>query len=284
MRPRYTLAVVLWAIPSIAGAHGNNNDPNVAHVCIGNVSKVVRSVGVSGTCVVGPPLVAETADHWSKQGGDISALLAAVTTLQNTVTTLEATVSSQAGQITTLQTTVSTQASQIIALDNKLQFVSVDGTEMFITGANLHIRNGNAFGNTWGGNQLEPRDIHPNGVGNLIVGYNEAIFGNEDRSGSHNIIVGPAHTYSSVGGLVAGYANRVIGGYAVVSGGQFNSAFNMTASISGGAFNSASGEASSVSGGEGNDAGASKTSISGGAGILLGIAGAWAAGTIIQVP
>ena len=40
----------------------------MVHVCVGNVSRVVRSVGVGGVCVTAPPLLAETADHWSKQG------------------------------------------------------------------------------------------------------------------------------------------------------------------------------------------------------------------------
>jgi hypothetical protein len=61
-------ALAFLAIPTIASAHGGNNDPNTVHVCIGNVSKVVRSVGVGGACISAPPLLAETADHWQKQG------------------------------------------------------------------------------------------------------------------------------------------------------------------------------------------------------------------------
>ena len=53
-------AFALLAIPTLASAHGGNNDPNVVHACIGNVSKIVRIVGVSGSCVAAPPLVAET--------------------------------------------------------------------------------------------------------------------------------------------------------------------------------------------------------------------------------
>ena len=62
------VAVVLAAIPTIASAHGGNNDPNVVHACIGNVSKVVRIVGVSGSCISSPPLIAETPAHWAIQG------------------------------------------------------------------------------------------------------------------------------------------------------------------------------------------------------------------------
>jgi predicted outer membrane repeat protein len=61
-------AFTLLAMPTIASAHAGNSDPNVLHVCIGNVSKVVRSVGIAGSCIAGPPVVAETADHWARQG------------------------------------------------------------------------------------------------------------------------------------------------------------------------------------------------------------------------
>lgn len=56
------------AIPTIASAHGGNNDPNVVHACIGNGSKIVRIVGVSGSCLSASPLVAETPAHWDIQG------------------------------------------------------------------------------------------------------------------------------------------------------------------------------------------------------------------------
>ena len=48
-----TVAAVfaLLAIPTLASAHAGNNDPNVVHACIGNVSKIVRIVGVSGSCI-----------------------------------------------------------------------------------------------------------------------------------------------------------------------------------------------------------------------------------------
>ena len=61
-------ALACLAIPTIASAHGGNNDPNVVHACVGNVSKIVRIVGVSGSCIAAPPLVAETPAHWEIQG------------------------------------------------------------------------------------------------------------------------------------------------------------------------------------------------------------------------
>jgi hypothetical protein len=61
-------ALTLLVNPTVARAHAGNSDPNVLHVCIGNVSKVVRSVGVGGACVSAPPLLAETPGHWATQG------------------------------------------------------------------------------------------------------------------------------------------------------------------------------------------------------------------------
>jgi hypothetical protein len=61
-------ALTLLAIPTIASAHGGNGDPNVVHACIGNVSKIVRIVEVTGTCISAPPVLAETPAHWAIQG------------------------------------------------------------------------------------------------------------------------------------------------------------------------------------------------------------------------
>jgi uncharacterized coiled-coil protein SlyX len=162
-------------------------------------------VGIVVTVLLLHPARPETASPTVQQ------LAAQLDALQATVGTLQATVNSQAGQITTLQATVTSQAADIASLQatvsnhtsgigslqsdvgglqDKLQFVSVDGTEMYITGANLNIRNGNANGNTWGGDPDLPNDIHVNGLGNLIVGYNEGL-GVLPKGGSHNIVVVP---------------------------------------------------------------------------------------------
>jgi hypothetical protein len=61
-------ALAFLAIPAIAGAHAGNNGADVVHACVGNISKVVRVVGVSGSCISSPPLVAETPAHWAIQG------------------------------------------------------------------------------------------------------------------------------------------------------------------------------------------------------------------------
>jgi hypothetical protein len=60
-------ALVLLAIPALAGAHVGNADPNVVHACVGNASKIVRIVGVNGVCISSPLWLAETPAHWPQQ-------------------------------------------------------------------------------------------------------------------------------------------------------------------------------------------------------------------------
>ncbi|MCP4130100.1 MAG: hypothetical protein GY754_03685 [bacterium] len=121
------------------------------------------------------------------------------------------------------------------------------------SGVNVQIVSGS--GSTAGG---------INGRGNLIVGYNETRAGNSDKSGSHNIIVGLQHNYSSYGGLVAGLRNTISARYSCVNGGRDNTATGDGSSVSGGIYNSASGDESSVSGGWLNTADGKYSSVSGG--------------------
>ena len=153
------------------------------------------------------------------------------------------------------------------ALEDKLTAITFDAAtnEVVITGANLHIVNGLGATDT------------TNGLGNLIVGYNElrsilpppgGFPGPEPelniRTGSHNVVVGIQHNFSSFGGLLVGRSNTISGPFSSVSGGDNNTASGDRSSVSGGALNTASGPLSSVSGGELNTASGQFTSVSGG--------------------
>jgi hypothetical protein len=148
---------------------------------------------------------------------------------------------------------------RVRALERTLTHVtSVTGAgglpEVRITGANLRLVNGlRATATT-------------NGLGNLLVGYNEPRQGGNVETGSHNVVVGPGHNFSSFGGLVVGRQNEISGAFAAVSGGFDNTASGASAAVSGGIFNRASGESAAVSGGFDNTASASAASVSGGVG------------------
>jgi hypothetical protein len=178
--------------------------------------------------------------------------------------------------------------ARITALEELLASVTLEngGQDFVFTGVNVHVRSGSGA-----------TDGTINGLGNLIVGYNEARSLGSDKSGSHNLVVGPNHNYTSYGGLVAGYQNTISGGWASVSGGRNNTASGnyssvsggfaniasgMQSSVSGGGANTASGDYSSVSGGGGNTASGSSSSVSGGLARSVSGLNDWRAGGLFE--
>ena len=164
-------------------------------------------------------------------------------------------------QMATLQSLINSVAADIPDCMTTASGASAVDDVIF-TGCNVHVQNGQ--GST----------ASSNGVGNLIIGYNEddvfinpghPAYGPNAGDGSHNVVIGPEHSYFSYGGLVAGYSNTVSGDYASVSG-AYNTASGIMASISGGWYNTASGTYASVSGGESNEASGTSASVSGGFG------------------
>jgi hypothetical protein len=133
-----------------------------------------------------------------------------------------------------------------------------DGRVVF-TGVNVQVIDGS--GDTAG---------EPNGLGNLIVGYDARNSDADAKSGSHNLVVGDDHSYASFGGLVAGHDNALGGASASVPGGEGNHADGFAAAVSGGRYNAASGFIASVSGGALNSATSAFASVSGGMGNVAG--------------
>ena len=168
--------------------------------------------------------------------------------------------------------------------------VRIEDEDFIFEGLNVHVRNGQ--GATWGTGANWAVPGTPNGLGNLIVGYNEST-GSQGRGGSHNLVVGPYHSYPHFGGLVAGVTNTLdghyasvsggmgntAGGNASVSGGQYNTASGLWSSVSGGDRNIAEGMTSTVSGGQANIASGGRSSVSGGGGNTAAHSSGWVAGT-----
>ena len=235
--------------------------------------------------------------------------------LEALVATLETLVAAQATLVATLQGQVEAlETSNVMALDS---YISVDeesdgrGPLVQLSGVNLQIVNGLGTTDT------------VNGLGNLIVGYDEInifpnvsacsdgsyadqtscegageVWGISFKTGSHYLVLGTGNNYSQYGGLVAGYQNFATNAYANVTGGRLNlsrgnyssvsAGYNSTASsyyssVSGGFQNTASGNYSSVSGGYQNTASGDSSSVSGGAGRSVTFPSSWAAGSLYEM-
>lgn len=127
-----------------------------------------------------------------------------------------------------------------------------------------------------------------NGLGNIIVGYDEQrvggvflcsdgrydnqaecdnngeIWSTIHKSGSHNIVVGMENNYSQYGGLVTGLANSITNGFSTVTGGLKNVAAGRHSSVSGGTDNFVTGDRASVNGGLRNIAAGLYSNVTGG--------------------
>ena len=131
-----------------------------------------------------------------------------------------------------------------------------------LTGVNLKILNG------------LPRFAGTNGAGNLILGHHELRLDyfvdetavTDNRTGSHNIVIGDFHNYLGDGGVVTGdfneidYFGSVIGGFqnkasgpfsVIIGGGDNQTADGAAVVICGGVNNRATGHFSAIFGGSG---------------------------------
>src|SRR5207253_1540014 len=83
-------------------------------------------------------------------------------------------------------------------------------------GANLHIVSGSG------------QTVDTTGLGNLVIGYDEdslnAAIIDGNRTGSHNLVVGPQHMFTASAGIVAGAVNFISSDFAAVTGGECNAA------------------------------------------------------------
>ncbi|MBN2694788.1 hypothetical protein JXR93_09010, partial [bacterium] len=186
-----------------------------------------------------------------------------------TITTAQAdAITNNTTNITSLQT----RATNLEAKTASMTLETVNGyPTVRFTGVNLQVVSGS--GST---------DGAVNGKGNLIVGYNEARNSDSNKTGSHNIVVGNYHNYSSFGGAVFGCYNGIIGNYSSVIGGSNNTTIGISSSISGGVFNISSGKYSSISGGFFNVSPGEFSSVSGGYNRAASGENDWVAGGLFQ--
>jgi len=200
------------------------------------------------------------------------------------ISTLETQLADQAALIASLQADLAATNAYVQDLQT---YVNVDDTTdpgrpaVIVSGANLQVVNGLSNTRT------------TNGVGNILVGYDEnmdflCLGGTEMenifdettcnnggglwwplfavKTGSHNVIVGERHTYESYSGFVSGTANYSRSQGASILGGAYNTVSGNWGSIAGGLQNLVEGKRSSIAGGIGNNiqSGGNAASISGG--------------------
>lgn len=159
----------------------------------------------------------------SVHGQTIASLSAQVKALQGQVSYLQS-------QVVTLQKNPALQLGRYVSVSPDPQN-GVTGPNITFSGANVHIVSGSGY-----------TGDHYTGLGNLIIGYNEAKVGelaSGDRGGSHNLVIGRYNKFlqGAFGGIVqgdmnqitceenvalGGGANVVTGSYAVVIGGSSN--------------------------------------------------------------
>lgn len=214
---------------------------------------------------------------------EIAELRASVAALRSDVDSVTAGSASNAAAITTNSTDIASNATAVDELAaNPAAGLSDEQSEMLghmsirqmlvddegntaktirFSGVNVQVVNGT--GST---------DGDGNGLGNLIVGYNGLRSDDEDdqtddsndRSGSHNLVVGNENNYSIFAGQVVGWRNTISGAFSTVSGGYTNTASGNVSTVSGGSLNIAEGDSSTVGGGRDNTASGSRSTVSGG--------------------
>lgn len=195
----------------------------------------------------------------------------------------------QQEQIASLEEQLLGQEQAIASLAPLLSLVDVAERSSFgqdtwnLSGLNVRLDNG--AGTTYGAS---------NGLGNLILGYNESEGGHRDaegnfmddevRVGSHNLVVGAGHTYGSNGSLLGGYNNSLFGQGSAILSGQASLATGTWSAILGGLDNRATATNTCISGGHSNTASGDRASVSGGLlNISSGIATSILGGQYMQV-
>jgi hypothetical protein len=186
--------------------------------------------------------------HHNNQGEVPGSVLA----LQTEVANLKAALATANGQLSVLDSRLKTieagggsGGTTSPVLTELAKYVTVNQGDMFglkgphviFSGVNVHVQSG--AGTT---DEIDPvtgviRAGGLTGLGNFIVGYNERQV-TEARKGSHNLVVGSFHTFTSTGGAVFGRSNWILGQNATVLGGVDNRSRAFASSILGGNGNS----------------------------------------------
>jgi hypothetical protein len=142
----------------------------------------------------------------------VQQLVTLLTETEERVTLLEEKCVAVVSSMTVVESTLASHETRLAAVEDKTQFMRVDGTTTIFEGTNIQILDGT--GTTEG----------VNGLGNLIIGYNEeadflkCYSAAPLRTGSHNLIVGSDNEWTGFGSLVSGRLDRMHGNYCTMLG------------------------------------------------------------------
>jgi hypothetical protein len=165
-----------------------------------------------------------------------------VALLETEIITLEAQIIAIQRQVTLVAANPALALGPFVTVDPSPEF-GVTGPNITFTGANIHIVNG-----------LQAT-AKVNGLGNLIIGYDETNgTAAGDRGGSHNLVIGPYNKFSTAayGGFVAGNTNSISNSGTSILGGVGNFADGPNTTVVGGYENDSSGQYSVIVGGLNN--------------------------------
>ena len=224
----------------IAGGEGNVIDSNPSSAVLGRLSMILGGLNNTATGGTRASIFAGTNNQ---VGGSDAMVVGGVGQQENSSGAVEIPIpelTSALGELTDIQ-----------AL---LDGVTRNGDNLYFDGLNMHLRNG--AGST----------TISNAKGNLVIGYNELrSIPPTVRLGSHNLVIGPEHSYSHHSGIIQGKGNSNTSAYGVLIGARMSSIFNgEAAAIFGGTGNQASGSGATVLGGQSNHAGKDDSTLMGG--------------------
>ena len=135
-------------------------------------------------------------------------------------------VESVASRTTSTEAEIADIDDHVERAEQLLTYVSVNDTgDVTFTGTNVLIQNGSE------------ETTMANEKGNLIIGYNATSSGGLERTGSHNLIIGDGHSFTSTGGLITGDGNTLSGANSAIIAGSGHTVSGATASAISGANN-----------------------------------------------
>ena len=178
--------------------------------------------------------------------GYVQVLQSELARLKTALDTANKEISSLSTRLGTLETSGGGGGTTNPALTELAKYVKVDpgtinglkGPHVIFHHANVHVESGSGVVPEYeilANGSVRARPNALNGLGNLIVGYNDAtVPQGYVNSASHNLVVGSSHTFTSLGGAVFGHNNLISGPYSTVLGGRQNRSLGPASSLLGG--------------------------------------------------